>query len=76
MSFSDLDIPEKDSPEYEAYLARKIEEEESRLKYLKDKCRVAPIEEELSHLRLQSARFKTPSRHDSSLDRLGRQETG
>ena len=50
---SDPAAPERDSPEYEAYLAQKIEEEEERLKSLKDKCRIATMEEELARLRVQ-----------------------
>ena len=48
-------IPDRESPEYEAYLAQRIEEEEIRLKSLQDKCRITSMEEQLASLRLQSA---------------------
>ena len=47
-------IPEKDSPEYEVYLARLIGEEEIRLKTLQEKSRITAMEEQLSRLRLQA----------------------
>ena len=73
MASRDPDIPERGTPEYEIYLARKIEEEEARLKDLKDKCRVSSMEEQLSQLRIQSARYEIPILHDTS---QARQETG
>ena len=45
---SDEDVPERDSPEYESYLVRKITEEEHRLKSLQDQRRVAEMEEQLA----------------------------
>ena len=75
MSSSEPDVPDRESPEYESYLAQKIEEEETRLKYLKDKCRVTSMEEELARLRIQSAKYETPARHISH-ESPARQETG
>ena len=49
------DVPDHDSPLYAAYLAEKIEEEESRLKQLQEKCRVTSMEEQLASLRLQTS---------------------
>ena len=48
------DVPDRDSPHYESYLATKIEEEQNRLKMLQDKCRVTTMEEQLARLRLQT----------------------
>ena len=48
-------IPDRDSDEYEPYLAKKIEEEEERLKQLKDKTRISEMESQLAGLRLQTA---------------------
>ena len=57
--------PDRDSPEYESYLADKISEEEERLKMLKDKCRVTQMEEQLARLRLQTFELgKKPSADD------------
>ena len=44
MAAADPSIPERDSAEYEPYLAQKIEEEEARLKSLQDKHRIISME--------------------------------
>ena len=54
-------IPDRNSDEYEVYLARKIVEEEERLRRLQDKTRIAEMETQLAKLRLQTANL------DSSL---------
>ena len=53
--------PDRDSPEYESYLAEKIEEEEIRLKSLQDRCRVTSMEEQLARLRLQTSELQADS---------------
>ena len=55
------DVPDRNSPDYADYLADQIEEEESRLKLLKEKCRVTTMEEQLANLRLESAKLQTAS---------------
>ena len=52
---AEASIPDRDTPEYEAYLSKMIEEEEVRLKTLQDKTRIASMEEQLARLKLQSA---------------------
>ena len=47
-------IPERDTPEYEAYLSKQIEDEEARLKALHEKGRIKAMEEQLARLRLQA----------------------
>ena len=56
-----MSLPDKDTPEYESYLATRIAEEEERLQELKDKCRVTSMEEQLAKLRLQSAELEARS---------------
>ena len=60
-SIEDDAVPDRDSAEYEPYLARKIEEEEVRLKQLKDKTRLAEMENQLASLRLQSSQLDQSS---------------
>ena len=60
--------PDRDTPEYESYLAEKIAEEEERLKVLKDKCRVASMEEQLSKLRLQTSELDKKAATDRDSD--------
>ena len=55
MATSGAAVPDRDTPECEAYLAEKIAEEEDRFK---DKCRVASMEEQLARLRLQNAELQ------------------
>ena len=66
--------PDRDSPQYESYLAERIEEEEERLKILKDKCRVATMEEQLARLRLQTSELDKKSLSDR--DDLLKPDTG
>ena len=53
-----MSLPDRDSPEYEAYLQAKIEEEEARLKSLQDQCRVTSMEEQLARIRLQTSKLE------------------
>ena len=55
MATADPDAPDRDTPEYEGYIARKIAEEEARLKSLQDQSRVTAMEAQLARLRLQTA---------------------
>ena len=80
----DPSVPDRDSAEYEPYLAQKILDEEDKLKRLQDRSRISEMEAQLARLRLQSAELENP--HDSPgsprLDSPGsprletRQETG
>ena len=54
-------VPDRDSPDYQDYLTEQIEEEESRLKQLKEKCCVTTMEEQLARLRLESAELQAAS---------------
>ena len=62
MASIEEEVPDRDRQEYEAYLARKITEEEERLKYLKDKTRVAEMESQLAGL--QNAEMDRQSETD------------
>ena len=68
MAMAEPDAPDRDSPEYESYLADKIAEEEDRLKSLQSKCRVAEMEGQLSRLRLQSAELAAASGSSTATD--------
>ena len=46
-------VEARDSPDYEPYLAQKIEEEEIRLKSLQDRSRIASMEEQLVRLHIK-----------------------
>ena len=61
MASIEEEVPDRDRQEYEAYLARKITEEEERLQYLKDKTRMAEMESQLAGLRLQTAEMDRQS---------------
>ena len=80
-SIEDPSIPDRDSAEYEPYLAAKIEEEEERLKRLQERTRIAGMESQLASLRLRSAELEGQSTTFSSTrshagDGARRQETG
>ena len=53
--------PDRDTPEYLEYLAKKISEEEERLHSLQNKCKVVEMEEQLSRLRIKSAALSNTS---------------
>ena len=58
-------IPDRDSDEYEPYLARRIREEEERLDYLQSKSKIAEMEAQLAQLRIKTAdldKLSTPGR--------------
>ena len=55
---AEASVPDRDSPEYEAYLSKLIEDEEVRLNSLKEKCRITSMEEQLARLRLQSTELE------------------
>ena len=59
LNMAAADVPDRGSPEYEEYLADRIAEEESRLRTLKDKCRVTAMEEQLASLRLQTTEMSS-----------------
>ena len=59
-------VPDRDSPEYESYLADKISEEEERLKSLTEKCRITSMEEQLASLRLQTTELSMKSQKEHS----------
>ena len=71
-----MSIPDRDTPEYEAYLSLQISEEEDRLKSLKDQCRVTSLEEQLARLRLQTASLQLHTSHDESSEGVCEAETG
>ena len=77
-TMASADVPDRDSPQYVAYLAEQIEEEEERLKMLKDKCRVATMEEQLARLRLQTTEMtrKSVSLSDRDTDTDTADDTG
>ena len=68
--------PARDSPQYEAYLADRIAEEEERLKSLQDKCRVTSMEEQLARLRLKTTELDHKSKLDTRHDSLATGDTG
>ena len=65
MASFDPNAPDREDPSYESYLADKIEEEETRLKSLQDKCRVTEMEHQLSQLRIKSAELEAKQPHGS-----------
>ena len=73
----DSSIPDRDSAEYEPYLAQKILEEEERLKLLQDRTRIADMESQLARLLLQTAELSQPGSARGGDPPLGpRHETG
>ena len=71
----DPEIPDKDSDDYEPYLARRIREEEERLDYLQNKTSIAEMEAQLAQLRIKTASLDVPLSGSTTPPVTG-QETG